>query len=75
MYQNEEDYNSNKFSNIISLNQIAPSEDSRQIYLRPDLSSALIELVKFYNWTEIYYIFNSENGKIFSLNKYKFKKL
>ena len=35
-----------------------------QIYLRPDIVPALIELVKFHEWTTIYYVYNHEYGLV-----------
>lgn len=58
-----------KKSNIINLNQMANVEPS-QLYLRPDLSSALIELIKLYNWSEVYYIYNNDNGINYKLEKF-----
>ena len=39
----------------ISLNEYASPS---QIYLRPDISSILIEIIKFYEWKDVYYIYN-----------------
>ena len=41
-----------------------------QLYLRPDLSSALIELIKLYNWSEVYYIYNNDNGINYALETF-----
>ena len=35
-----------------------------QLYLRPDLALAMIELISSYGWTNIYYIYNHEQGKL-----------
>jgi hypothetical protein len=56
---------SNKKTSIIDLTQTVDDQPN-QIYLRPDLSPALIELIKFYNWPEIYYIYNNDNGILIS---------
>ena len=54
-----------KKTSIIDLTQTVDDQPN-QIYLRPDLSPALIELIKFYNWPEIYYIYNNDNGILIS---------
>ena len=35
-----------------------------QIYLRPDISPILIEMIKFYDWADVYYIYNYPQGRI-----------
>lgn len=37
-----------------------------QLYLRPDLALAMIELISSYGWTNIYYIYNHEQGECFN---------
>lgn len=37
-------------------------ELASQIYLRPDLSQAVIELVKHYGWSTVYYVYNYDEG-------------
>lgn len=55
--------------------QTRPSDKSKeysppsQIYLRPDISSILIEILKFYDWKDVYYIYNYPQGNILSLSK------
>ena len=58
-YEDEEE--EDRTPNLINISQTANNE-SNQLYLRPDLSSALIELIKYYKWSEVYYIYNNENG-------------
>ena len=33
-----------------------------QLYLRPNLAPVLIELIKFYKWPAVYYIYNHDHG-------------
>ena len=33
-----------------------------QLYLKPDLKHLLIELIRFYEWLNIYYIYNHDQG-------------
>lgn len=33
-----------------------------QIYLRPDIAPALIDLIKYYSWNYVYYIYNHEEA-------------
>ena len=36
-----------------------------QLYLKPDIKPLLIELIRFYEWRNIYYIYNNEQGFFF----------
>lgn len=36
--------------------------DEKQLYLEPNLGRALTELVKFYQWPSVYYIYNHDKG-------------
>lgn len=36
-----------------------------QIYLRPDISPILIEIIKYYEWTDVFYIYNYPQGNEF----------
>jgi hypothetical protein len=38
-------------------------DDIYQLYLRPDLTPALISIVNFYEWPRVYYIYNYQQGK------------
>ncbi len=46
----------------ISDNKLKNSLSPPQLYLRPDMRPALIELVKLNEWKEIYFIYNHEKG-------------
>jgi hypothetical protein len=35
-----------------------------QLYLRPDIIPAIVELIKFYDWPTVYYIYNYEHAMI-----------
>ncbi len=37
-----------------------------QLYLRPDLTPALISIINFYSWPRVYYIYNYQQGKFFN---------
>ena len=61
---NDDDYDVKMLNDktyIENFNQIS-SVESNQLNFRPDLSPVLIELIKFYNWSKIYYIYDNDNG-------------
>jgi hypothetical protein len=64
-YNNQVDYENNEIQTEISdFSNFTNEEDqTSQIYLRPDLSQAIIELIKFYEWSTIYYVYNYDHGK------------
>jgi len=45
-----------------STNMNSNKLSSYQLFLKPDLVPVLIELIRFYDWKQFYYIYNYENG-------------
>ena len=46
--------------------------EEKQLYLRPDFGPVLIELIKYYQWPTVFYIYNHELGIQFFLYLIKF---
>ena len=44
--------------------------DEKQLYLQSNLRKALVELIKFYQWNSVYYLYNHEKGFIGFLTLY-----
>ena len=57
-YGANDDILTNDFTDFTS-----EEETPSQIYLRPDTYSVIIELIKFYKWPNIYYIYNHDHGR------------
>lgn len=36
-----------------------------ELYLRPDHTQAVIDMVKFYRWTKVHYLYDSKEGTVF----------
>jgi hypothetical protein len=69
--EDEDEYeyeHSDYYENPEIITQTNPYPDSRsgdavyQLYLRPDLTPALISIINFYEWPRIYYIYNYQQG-------------
>ena len=41
--------------------------DNFQLRMRPSYTKAMIELIKYYKWKEIHYIYDSDEGRCFCL--------
>ncbi len=59
----ESEYEENPNAQIEYLNSNSEMTDQHsQLYLRPDLAPVLIELIKHYKISSVYYIYNHDNG-------------
>jgi hypothetical protein len=67
------DFNETESENATSLKKTASADNKEevfrhsQIFLRPDIVPVLIEMIKYYKWPIIYFIYNHDSGQ---LNKY-----
>ena len=46
-----------------SMAQNTSSNESYQIYMRPIYVHAIVDLIFYYKWTKVYYIYDSDEGK------------
>lgn len=63
-YENKENFNTG-IEYLKNMNKVSSSsKEHRQLYMRPNLAPVLIELIKFYRWPSIYFIYNHEHGAL-----------
>lgn len=46
---------------------VDPEQPNFEIYLRPDHTNAVIDMVKFYGWRRVHYLYDSNEGKYLHL--------
>ncbi len=44
--------------------ELATKTEEKQIYLRPLISDILIEMVRYYRWESVYFVYNHEHGEL-----------
>jgi hypothetical protein len=69
----DDEISSSREIKIKRLNQ----KSSTPFYLKPDISNTLIDLMKYYEWTTVYYVYNYDEAvvKLESLFDYQMKNL